>query len=146
MTALSVAAAGAVGYLLGSFPTADIVTRVATKGAVNLRSQGSGNPGATNAAHLGYAGDVTKGLLYWGAQLEAGSVATAYQPTALSTQPFADPSQIFNTCVYVIQQKTKQSNHEVEFKLSAIIDQPQMKLPRQQVLRAEFPGAGLFRK
>ena len=52
MTALSVAAAGAVGYLLGSFPTADIVTRVATKGAVNLRSEGSGNPGATNAAQV----------------------------------------------------------------------------------------------
>ena len=64
----------------------------------------------------------------------------------LDGQPAADPSQVFNTCVYVIQQKTKQSKYEVEFKLSAIIDQPQLKLPRQQVLRAEFPGAGLFRK
>ena len=52
MTALSVAAAGAIGYLCGSFPTADIVTRIATKGALNLRSEGSGNPGATNAAKV----------------------------------------------------------------------------------------------
>jgi acyl phosphate:glycerol-3-phosphate acyltransferase len=52
MTALSVAAAGAVGYLCGSFPTADIVTRIATKGSMNLRTEGSGNPGATNAAKV----------------------------------------------------------------------------------------------
>ena len=52
MTALSVAAAGAVGYLCGSFPTADIVTRIATQGRLNLRSEGSGNPGATNAAKV----------------------------------------------------------------------------------------------
>ncbi len=52
MTALSVAAAGAVGYFCGTFPTADLVTRIATKGAMNLRSQGSGNPGATNAAKV----------------------------------------------------------------------------------------------
>ena len=52
MTALSVAAAGVIGYLCGTFPTADLVTRFATKGALNLRSQGSGNPGATNAAKV----------------------------------------------------------------------------------------------
>ncbi|MEP6625470.1 MAG: glycerol-3-phosphate acyltransferase [Acidimicrobiia bacterium] len=41
-------AAGA-GYLLGTIPSADLATRVATRGSVDLRSAGSGNPGAFNA-------------------------------------------------------------------------------------------------
>lgn len=57
-----------------------------------------------------------------------------------------DSTQVFNTCVYEIRQKVKQSKLEVEFKLNAVIDAPQLKLPSQQVLRTEFPGAGLFRK
>ena len=50
--ALSVAAAAGVGYLLGTFPTAVLVTRVATRGAVDIRTTGSGNPGGLNAAHV----------------------------------------------------------------------------------------------
>lgn len=42
--------AALVGYLLGSIPSADIVSRVATRDRVDLRSVGSGNPGAANAA------------------------------------------------------------------------------------------------
>jgi glycerol-3-phosphate acyltransferase PlsY len=38
------------GYLLGSFPSADLVAKRATRGAVDLRAVGSGNPGAMNAA------------------------------------------------------------------------------------------------
>jgi lambda family phage minor tail protein L len=57
-----------------------------------------------------------------------------------------DSTQTFNTCIYAIRQKTKQSKMEVEFKLSTVIDTPQLKLPSKQVLRTEFPGAGLFRK
>jgi glycerol-3-phosphate acyltransferase PlsY len=46
--------AAAAGYLLGSVPSADIVSVIAKQGAVDLRSVGSGNPGAANAAaHLG---------------------------------------------------------------------------------------------
>jgi acyl phosphate:glycerol-3-phosphate acyltransferase len=50
--ALAVAAAAGVGYLLGTFPTAVLVTRVATRGAVDIRATGSGNPGGLNAAHV----------------------------------------------------------------------------------------------
>jgi glycerol-3-phosphate acyltransferase PlsY len=58
-----------VGYLLGTIPSADIATRLA-KGA-DLRSSGSGNPGAANAikvlgARWGYAvlvADIVKGGL-----------------------------------------------------------------------------------
>lgn len=42
-------AAGAVGYLAGTFPSADVATRLAGR-KVNIRDEGSGNPGAMNAA------------------------------------------------------------------------------------------------
>ena len=38
-------AATAAGYLVGTFPSADIATRLATGGSTDLRSTGSGNPG-----------------------------------------------------------------------------------------------------
>lgn len=42
-------AAGVVGYLAGTFPSADVATRLAGRTG-NLRDAGSGNPGALNAA------------------------------------------------------------------------------------------------
>jgi acyl phosphate:glycerol-3-phosphate acyltransferase len=47
---LTVAAAVA-GYLIGTFPTADLVTRLATRGRVDIRAVGSGNPGGLNTMH-----------------------------------------------------------------------------------------------
>ena len=41
--------AAGIGYLAGTFPYADIATRIAARGT-DLRSEGSGNPGALNAA------------------------------------------------------------------------------------------------
>ena len=65
------ALAAALGYVLGTFPTADLVARRMTGGAVDLRSSGSGNPGTANAtnvlgARAGAAvlvGDIGKGAL-----------------------------------------------------------------------------------
>ena len=64
-----VGAAIALGYVLGTLPTAAGVARLASGGTVDLRTEGSGNPGATNAIGvLGkragavvLAGDVGKG-------------------------------------------------------------------------------------
>ena len=42
-------AAALVGYLLGTVPSADIASRVASRGTVDLRIMGTGNPGAMNA-------------------------------------------------------------------------------------------------
>lgn len=46
---MELAAALLGAYLLGSIPTADFVTRVATRGSVDIRTAGTGNPGAANA-------------------------------------------------------------------------------------------------
>jgi len=64
-------AAAAAGYAAGTFPSADLAARLATGGATNLRSAGTGNPGAANAMAVlgpgwGYAvlgADVAKGVL-----------------------------------------------------------------------------------
>ena len=64
-----VVAVGA-GYLLGTVPVADLVARRASGGAADLRTQGTGNPGAVNAMAVlgkrwGYAilaGDIAKGV------------------------------------------------------------------------------------
>jgi len=63
--------AGSIGYLIGTFPTADLVARRATGGLIDLRRSGTGNPGGANAVKvLGrkaggavIAGDVVKGAL-----------------------------------------------------------------------------------
>lgn len=68
---LGTAAAAATGYLVGTLPSADIVTRLATGGRLNIRQEGTGNPGAANVAGvLGkkwgaavLAADVGKGML-----------------------------------------------------------------------------------
>jgi len=44
--------AGLVGYVVGMFPSADVVTRVATRGQVDIRGSGSGNPGGLNAMRV----------------------------------------------------------------------------------------------
>ncbi len=49
--ALTVIAA-VVGYLLGTIPSADVVSWLATRGRVDLRVAGSGNPGAINAIKM----------------------------------------------------------------------------------------------
>jgi glycerol-3-phosphate acyltransferase PlsY len=44
-----VVVAALIGYLVGTFPSADLVSRIVTRGRVDLRRAGSGNPGGLNA-------------------------------------------------------------------------------------------------
>ena len=70
-SASGMAAAGLLGYLTGTVPSADVAARLATGGVTDLRSAGSGNPGAANAmAALGrgwgsavLVADIGKGAL-----------------------------------------------------------------------------------
>ena len=62
---------GLLCYLIGTLPSADIASRLASGGARNVRAEGSGNPGALNAASvlgkkwgvLVLLADFSKGLL-----------------------------------------------------------------------------------
>jgi glycerol-3-phosphate acyltransferase PlsY len=47
---LLIAALG--GYLLGTSPSADVASRLATSGSVDLRTSGTGNPGGVNAKRV----------------------------------------------------------------------------------------------
>jgi glycerol-3-phosphate acyltransferase PlsY len=43
---------GLVGYVIGMLPSADLVARLASRGSVDLRVAGSGNPGGFNAGRV----------------------------------------------------------------------------------------------
>jgi glycerol-3-phosphate acyltransferase PlsY len=67
---LRLLSAAAGGYLLGTTPSSDVASRLATGGSVDLRRSGSGNPGGVNARRLlgrrlgtaVIAADVAKGV------------------------------------------------------------------------------------
>jgi glycerol-3-phosphate acyltransferase PlsY len=73
----------AIGYLIGTFPSADLVTRLATRGRVDIRSAGSGNPGGLNSIRVLGKGwgvlvivlDTAKGALAGGLGLLVGDAA-----------------------------------------------------------------------
>ena len=44
--------AAVVGYLMGTFPSADVAARRVSGGEIDLRTSGSGNPGGMNARRL----------------------------------------------------------------------------------------------
>ena len=89
---LEVVAAGVVGYLLGTFPSADVVSRIATRGRINLRASGSGNPGGLNAMkEIGTAWgvvvivtDVVKGVIAGFAGMAIGGDGGGYAAATMS--------------------------------------------------------------
>jgi len=86
------AAATAIGYACGVFPSASLASRLASGGAVDLRRVGSGNPGATNAAaQLGtgwglavLGGDLAKGVVASRVGLRVSGSAGGYAAGAAS--------------------------------------------------------------
>jgi glycerol-3-phosphate acyltransferase PlsY len=88
---LRLISAAAGGYLLGTVPSADVASRLATRGAADLRSSGTGNPGGMNARRvLGHrigaaviAADIVKGAAAcgWGRR-RAGDVGAHVAGTA----------------------------------------------------------------
>lgn len=74
MPAARLAAAALTGYALGTVPSADIASRLATGGAVDLRATGSGNPGAANA--MGVLGKKW-GLAVMAVDIAKGAAASA---------------------------------------------------------------------
>jgi glycerol-3-phosphate acyltransferase PlsY len=72
--AARLAGAALAGYALGGLPSADVATRLATGGATDLRTAGSGNPGAVNAMKVLGGGWGTAVLA---ADIAKGAVASA---------------------------------------------------------------------
>ncbi len=65
-----------LGYLLGTIPSAVIVTRLATRGKVDIRATGSGNPGGFNTIRsVGKAWGVVVILADGGKAMFAGLIA-----------------------------------------------------------------------
>lgn len=79
-----------VGYLIGTFPSADLVTRVVSRGSVDIRQEGSGNPGGLNTMRVLGKGwgalvivlDALKGALAGFAGLAIGDAAAYAAGTA----------------------------------------------------------------
>lgn len=67
--AVRLAGAALLGYAAGTIPSADVATRLATGGSVDLRAAGSGNPGAANASKVLGA--------RWGAGVMAADIVKA---------------------------------------------------------------------
>ncbi|MGQ0803791.1 MAG: glycerol-3-phosphate acyltransferase [Actinomycetota bacterium] len=89
---LEVVVAALIGYLLGTFPSADVVSRIATRGRVDLRASGSGNPGGLNAMkQIGTAwgvvvivADVVKGVVAGFAGMAIGGDGGGYAAATTS--------------------------------------------------------------
>ena len=81
----------AIGYLVGTFPSADVVTRLATRGRVDIRREGSGNPGGLNSIRVLGRGwgllvillDTAKGALAGALGLLVGDIACYAAGTAV---------------------------------------------------------------
>ncbi len=76
-------ASAAAGYLIGTLPSADIVTRAATGGQMNIREEGTGNPGAANVA--GVLGKK------WGAMVMVADVAKGFAAAKLGARVGGNP-------------------------------------------------------
>lgn len=76
MNAVAFALVVVLGYLLGTIPFAVLVTRVATRGRVDIRETGSGNPGGFNTfREIGKGWGIVVVLLDGGKAMVAGLIA-----------------------------------------------------------------------
>ena len=79
MSVVAFVAAVVVGYLLGPIPSAVIVSHLGTKGRVDIRRAGSGNPGGFNTFRsVGKGWGVVVVLLDGGKAMFAGLIALVF--------------------------------------------------------------------
>jgi phage-related protein len=85
----------------------------------------------------GFIYDTSDVIGIWGAQLEAGSTATEYQPIGAtwSQNPTADPAAEFPVDIFYIDRKASETRDAVEFELSSSFDVAGVQLPRRQIIQ-----------
>jgi len=64
----------------------------------------------------------------------------------VSTSPHGtpDPTQEFPREIYLVDRKTQENREAVIFELAAIVDFQGLKIPKRQIIPADFPGVGTF--
>ena len=62
----------------------------------------------------------------------------------LNGESTANPNATSRYQIFLVDRKSVENREVVEFELSAIIDQPNFKIPKRQVLPRQFPGVGSF--
>jgi lambda family phage minor tail protein L len=79
----------------------------------------------------------TTGLYLYGAQLEAGTVATDYQyvGATFNGNLLADATAEFADDIFLIDRKTTETRDVVEFELAAALDVAGVQLPRRQIIQ-----------
>ena len=55
-----------------------------------------------------------------------------------------DPTATFDEQIFIIDRKTTENREIIEFELAATYDIDGVRLPKRQVLPADFPGIGTF--
>ena len=55
-----------------------------------------------------------------------------------------DPTATFDEQIFIIDRKSTENRDIVEFELAATYDIQGVRLPKRQVLPADFPGIGTF--
>ena len=55
-----------------------------------------------------------------------------------------DPTATFATQIFFIDRKVTENRNIIQFELSASFDLNGVRLPKRQVLPADFPGVGTF--
>ena len=100
----------------------------------------SGNWNVRLLVGLGLTG-ASADLLVWGAQLEAGTTPTDYQPIGAtwSRNPTADPTAAFPDDVFYIDRKSGENKVALEFELSASFDVAGVQLPRRYIVQNVCP-------
>lgn len=77
-----------------------------------------------------------------------GGYVTSFWTESKYLDSGASPSgtQKFGDTTFIIEQLKLQNKLQLEFRLVSLLEAPGFKIPRMQVLRTRYPGAGLYRK
>lgn len=93
---------------------------------------------ANSSNQVTFQGDGNSGLYLWGAQVEAASAVSAYQPVGAtwSRNPLGtpDPTVEFPREVYYVDRKTAETRDIVEFELAAVFDLAGVRAPKRQCI------------